>query len=234
MNIKSETAAQAIVAFTLPELWDKEAIKGQQDSIRGSIVALDVMIHQNAVQCLMHAEKHGDTSLMRRLLVDILDDKTGYRRQGLIAWMRAYSPMELKSDGTINLSGLANGIKRPFDVLTAAKTPFYLAKKFAEVALKPVYQQTLLSAMNTAIKKYRDAKANTNEDGTPIDADKPFLDLQHAKEVGEFIDDVSGKVVAISSLTDNRKAQREARTTLAQAKADLDASTVSEPAKQTA
>jgi hypothetical protein len=77
-------------------LLEKGAIKSDQDGIRVSLKDLDKRIHMNAVQCLLHAEKHGDTSLMRRLLVDIIDAKSGYRRQGIIAWMKEFSPTEYR------------------------------------------------------------------------------------------------------------------------------------------
>lgn len=93
----------AIVESKLPKLLSADEIKLDQDSIKKTLTALDQQIHLNAVQCLMHCEKHRDTSLMVRLLVEIIDgDTTGYRRQGLIAWMKYFSPMRL-SGKTLSL-----------------------------------------------------------------------------------------------------------------------------------
>lgn len=163
-----------------------DAIKAGQDRIRKSVMSLDMEVHANAVQCLMHAEKHGDTSLMTRLLMEILDDKTGYRRQGLIAWMRAFSPMELNGK-KITLTGMLDGKKRPFDIQKANDTPFYSAPRFAEREVKPIFQDTLLSKFDTMVREFEAAWANTMN-GKPIDPKKPFYDGIHSAQIIDFIE----------------------------------------------
>ena len=204
--------------YKLPELQSKEAIKTSQDAIKKSLTKLDMAIHNNAVQCLMHAEKHGDTSLMRRLLIDIVDTKTGYRRQGIIGWMRLYSPMELKGD-VINLSGtLPDGTRRPFKVEEADKTPFWHNKKLDEKLATPVYQDTILSPINKAIKSFREAVNNT-QDGKPIDASKPFYDGIHLDKVTAFFDGLETNVVDLARFKDQTKDVREAQRVLREANA---------------
>jgi len=170
-------------------LWTKEAIKADQDKIRSNLVSLDKAIHVNAVQCLLHAEKHGDTSLMRRLLIEVVDAKTGYRRQGLINWMRKHSPMELKGD-IINLSGTdAQGNKRPFKLDEADKKPFWTDSDNAERVVKPVYRDNVMSKVNSAIREFKAAIANT-VNGQPIDPTKPHFDGIHADKVVDFFEQV--------------------------------------------
>lgn len=160
-------------------------IKDDQDVIRKNLLNLDQSIHANAVQCMIHAETHGDTSLMRRLLVDIIDAKTGYRRQGLINWMRKFSPMELKQD-TINLSGTdGKGNKRPFLIEEANKTPFWTDRDNAEKVVKPVFQDTLLSPIMRAYKDIMAAAENTVK-GKPVDPSKPFYDGVQPDAVVDF------------------------------------------------
>lgn len=170
----------------VPAMLDVKVVKHHQDNIRHNLISLDANIHANAVQCLLHAEKHGDTSLMRRLLIDIVDAKSGYRRQGLIAWMRAYSPMELKGD-TINLSGMipgSDGVRRPFLIEEANRTPFSASDKFREVVLfKPIFKDGLTSKIERAMKEYKAAVDNTlivpGEKPKPKDPKKPFYDGIH-------------------------------------------------------
>jgi hypothetical protein len=211
----------------LPAIWPVDDIKKGQDTIKVNLTSIDGLIHENAVQCLMHAEKHGDTSLMRRLLVDIIDAKSGYRRQGIIAWMRTYTPMELKGD-TINLSGVdaATGKKRPWRVQEANANPFRSDRKFAEQA-KPIYRDTLLSKVNLMIKEYKAAKANT-KDGKPVDASKAYLDVLHADKLEEFMDGVESNVVNLSQYLDNTREVAKARENLAKAQLEM------EDAKQSA
>lgn len=200
-------------AYVLPDLMEKDAIKKGQDGIRKSLIKLDMAIHENAVQCLMHAEKHGDTSLFRRLLVEIVDAKSGYRRQGLIAWMRSYSPMELKGD-TINLSGtFPNGEKRPFRIEEADKNPFRADEKLKEGEIKPLFRETLLSKVNLAIKEGRAALANT-VNGKPVDASKPFYDGNHLDKVAETLDLIETNVISLSAFQDKTRDVRVAQKSL--------------------
>lgn len=168
-------------------LMDKETIKQGQDKIRKHIMSLDMDVHANAVQCLMHAEKHGDTSLMARLLVDILDEKTGYNRRGLIRWMRAFSPMELVGK-KITLTGLdADGKKRPFLLEKANNTPFYSTEELNQQSVKPIFQDTLLSKFDTMVREFEAAWSNT-QNGKAIDPNKPFYNGINGTKVLDFIE----------------------------------------------
>lgn len=186
-----------------------EAIKNGQDTIRKSLISLDQMVHDNAVQCLLHASQHGDASLMQRLLVDIIDSKSGYRQQGLIAWMRKHSPMELKGK-TVNLSGMITseaeqkamiakfpntdpalfvvGQKRPFLCEEANASPFRTDPD-AKEAVKPLFQAVLLSPINLAAGKFNAAIENT-VNGQPLDASKPYFAGKHGDKILDFFAEV--------------------------------------------
>lgn len=205
--------------LVLPALLSPEEIKLDQDSIKKTLTGLDQQIHLNAVQCLLHCEKHRDTSLMVRLLTEIIDgDTTGYRRQGLIAWMKYYTPMRLKGK-TIDMSGKvedkATGkfIEQPFNVEDAFKTPFWRLTREAPSILRPMYQQGVMGEINRAIKKFEDALANTKEDGTPIDKDKPFYKGKNAATIQQFAQEVKKLAVVIppDSTQDVDKAQQKQR-----------------------
>ncbi len=190
-------------------LLSSDAIKADQDGIRKTLIGLDAAIHANAVQCMRHCQVHGDTSLMTRLLVDIVDEKSGYRRQGLISWMRKHSPMELKGK-TINLTGMVEsdaqcklmiaafpntdpklfvvGERRPFLIQEASEAPFTTDSANKEI-VKPIYQSVLLSPIDAQIKKFRAAMENT-ANGAPIDPSKPFFDGKHGDKVLNFFEEV--------------------------------------------
>lgn len=187
-------------------IWTKDEIKSDQDKIRKGLLGLDQSIHANAVQCLMHAEKHGDASLFTRLLTEIIDAKTGYRRQGLVNWMRKFSPMELKGS-KIDLSGIMTeegkaslikqfttevdpkvlivGAKRPFLVDLANKTPFWTDQDNAERVAKRVFQTTALAKVDAMIREVLAAAENT-VNGQPVDPSKPFYDGTHLDTVVDF------------------------------------------------
>lgn len=207
-------------------LLSKEDIKKDQDHIRKSLVKLDMNVHNNAVQCLMHADKHGDTSLMRRLVIEVVSKDTGYRQQGLIAWMRAFSPMELVGD-VINLSGVDDkGNKRLFKIAEANETPFRDAPAFREAPIRAVYRDTLMSGINNSMKRYKAAKENTlMVDGKPtaIDQTKDFLDGIHLDKLDEFFGKIDSNVIELSQFGDNTAAVRKAQRDLAKSQAQQEA-----------
>ncbi len=234
-NMTKQVAIEGGLNVTVTlALLSKEEIKAGQDTIKANLTSLDKAIHDNAVQCLMHAEKHGDTSLMRRLLIDILDGKnTGYRVQGLINWMRKFSPMELKGKD-INLSGLMTaagieglakqfpdadraifgevGAKRPFLIEQANATFFWSDKDNDEKVAKPIYQETVLSPIHRAIKQIEDAAKNT-ANGKPIDATKPFYDGVQVDNVVSIVEAIKAKLAEMpkDSTLEVRRAQSRMR-----------------------
>jgi len=206
-------------------LLSSEVIKKDQDSIRVSLTKLDTAIHANAVQCLLHAEKHGDTSLMRRLLVDIVDAKSGYRRQGLIAWMRAFSPMELHGDN-IKLTGTIDGVPIPFNVDKANMTPFTdLASAKELVPMKPVFRDNLTSQLERSLKAYRTSIENTKIDNGkvigPVDAKKAFYDGIHLDKMDAAFDKIAQIIAEMNSFKDDTKDVRAARDVIAKANMTL-------------
>ena len=158
------------------ELWTSTKIFADQDEIRPVLVGLDDRIHINAVMCLRHGEKHGDTGPMKRLIVEIIGTKSGYRVQGLIKWMRTHSPMELVGDN-IKLTGVdpQTGERRPWQCEKAYLTPFRDAKGYEEIVEKPVFRDTLMSGIKRSIKAFHESVENTTKDGLPINPSKPFF-----------------------------------------------------------
>jgi hypothetical protein len=203
-------------------LLEKGAIKSDQDGIRVSLKDLDKRIHMNAVQCLLHAEKHGDTSLMRRLLVDIIDAKSGYRRQGIIAWMKEFSPMRLNID-VIKLDGMKDGQRQPFRCDLAAQTPFTeLASARELVPIRPIFRDGLTSKIERAIKEYKDAVANTEIvpgfGPRAKTAGKPFYNGNRMDQIEASFDKLTTIVQEITSWNDPTKDLYSAQQALAKAK----------------
>lgn len=203
------------------ELLGKDIIKKDQDGIRKSLVKLDMSIHANAVQCLLHAKENGDTSLMRRLLVDIIDAKSGYRRQGLIAWMREFSPMELHGD-VIKLTGMANGERKPFRIEEANKTAFTsLAGAREFVGERPVFRDNITSAVERAVKQYKAAVENTvvepGQPAKPKDPTKPFLSALHMDKLEDGFAKIEGIVNDLNAIPDATKEVYDAQQQLKKA-----------------
>jgi hypothetical protein len=209
----------------IPELLEKSVIKTDQDGIRRTLVKVDASIHANAVQCLLHAEKHGDTSLFRRLLIDIVEPSSGYRRQGLIAWMRRFSPLELHGD-VIKLTGTINGVPIPFDIETANRTPFTKIPEFAEmVAWRPMFKGGVVGKIERAMKEYKAAVENTVvENGHvvgPKDPKKPFYNGIHLDRMDTIFDKIEAATKEFETFADDTAEVAEARKARANADAFL-------------
>lgn len=231
MEPKIEGQAPVIqdeVKIILPALLEKDQIKANQDVIRTSLLSLDVLIHANVIQCYLHAEKHGDTSLMRRLLVDIIDDKSGYRRQGVIGHMKMFTPMELVGD-VIKLTGMLpdGATKRPWRIEEANKSPFTGITALRETVGKPVYRETLMSKINLAMKEWRNAKANTTQDeaghNVAIDKTKPFYNGIHMDAMDAFFSEVDQALVPLTSKPDQTLEVQKARDLARKANAEVEA-----------
>ena len=200
------------------ELLPKETIKSQQNDIRKSLLKIDAEIHSNAVQCMLHCERTGDTSLFRRLVVEIIDAKTGYRRQGLLAWMKEFSPMRLTKDN-INLSGMWGEIRQPFRVEEAARTPFWTMEKAKEmVQFQPIFKDNLTSRIEKAVKDYRAAIQNTlivpGQPPQPKDPTKPFYDGIHLDKMEKGFDAIEKIAAELLSFSDSTGDVHKARQAL--------------------
>lgn len=222
-----KTEAKVIPTFKLPHLLDAATIKSNQDTIKATLESLDGSVHDNAVQCLMHAEKHGDTSLMRRLLVETIGGKNGYRTQGLVAWMRTHSPMMLKGD-TINLSGTDDkGNKKPWLIEAAARTPFWLDNRFNEAVWKPVYRESLVAKPAAMLREYRKIMDNTViVDGKPQPKDPkvgylPITNKVLTDALDAFMKATESNIVELSKHKDPTKLIDDAQATLRRAENEM-------------
>lgn len=211
-------------ATVLPELWEAADIKADQNVIRSSLLDVDARVHMNAFMCLAHCAKHGDTGPMRRLLVDIIDAKTGYRRQGLIVWMKTWGPMRLDGDN-IKLTGMVDGIRQPFRLEKAFETPFWTMAGAREmVPFKPIFRDGLTSKLERAVKEYKDAMANTifeAGNARPKVAGKPFYNGNQADKVEASFDKVSAIIQELEAWNDPTKIIYTAQQTIAKANLEV-------------
>lgn len=223
-------------------IWEKQAIKDDQDGIKTVLGGLDLRVHANAIQCMIHAEIHGDTSLMRRLLVDTISEVTGYRRAGLINWMKKFTPMELKGKDNLDLSGtvtddfvkslmkqfpnlklakLNEGDKRPWLIEQANATPFWTDKDNAERVARPVFRDTILGKFDQGIREFEAAVNNTtvvSGKAAPIDATKPYYDGVQMDKAMEFFQSIKVNVTSFrTTIKDDTREVRTAQATLRKA-----------------
>jgi hypothetical protein len=203
-----------------------KAIKAHQATIKVRMMTLDADVHSNAIQCYLHAKEYGDTTPLQHLIIDCLGLKgSGYRVRALIAHMQRFTPCALYKD-VIRLTGNVNGVPIPWDIETAALTPFWTIPDFDEVlAFKPVYKDGVIAKIAKASKEYRDSVGNAKiVDGKvvgPIDPTKPFYDGIHLDKMDDIFDRVAKIVEEFETFNDDTAVRAKARKQKAEAEAVL-------------
>jgi hypothetical protein len=230
LQFKLSTDMDAVVRTTsvkgVPALLAKDVIKRAQNDIRYVLTRTDAVIHCIAIQCYLHAFTHGDTSLMRRLLVETFDKKSGFRLQGLIGHMRMFTPMELKGD-VIKLSGMDGDVRRAWRIEEANERPFWTIKELDEqVVERPVFRNGLVGKIQRIMKEYRSSIDNTLIDDNgkvvgPKDVSKPFFNGTHLDEVDAGFDEIEAIVSKLLARPDSTQEVHAARIALKKAELEL-------------
>jgi hypothetical protein len=123
--------------------------------VKATSAKLDNLVHATAVQCLCHAEAHGDVRLMGSLLEQI---GKGYRRKGLIVWVEMFSPVRVNGDGKIGLLKPEAKNYTPFKTDEAEAKPFWTLAEAEEQTKKPLTLEAL-KGMVAALEKKIDRAA---------------------------------------------------------------------------
>lgn len=123
---------------------------------------LDLDIHSTAIQCLLHAEKHGDPRKMDNLLKAL---GKAHRAEALKVWVGEFSPIAWNGDGVVGIHPKTSKKFKPFAVEAADATPFWELTE--EKASKPLTFEALKKIIAGLSKKVE--KAET--DGTVADGE---------------------------------------------------------------
>ena len=81
------------------------------------------LIHQTAVQTLLHAKEHGDATLADELVKSVKENLPGYVWQGLVKWYRTNSPIFWDAEGKVRLLKPDEKGYKAFDPETAEAKP---------------------------------------------------------------------------------------------------------------
>lgn len=116
-------------------------------SIKGRGAKLDTDIHSAAMACLFHADKHGDITLMNRLLLAM--PKSG-RRNALASWALAFGKFLLNDDAKARAeSPLVFNREGSTDMKGAAEKPFWDFRNVREGGTEWVFTDYIGSVMRT-------------------------------------------------------------------------------------
>lgn len=190
------------------KLASARAITGMVAAAVESVMRSTEAVHEAAVQSVAHIEKHGDWTNLKTLMVGL--KASGFRYQGVRIWIEAHSPIrfpaDTKADGgfTIRLLKPTEDGYTPYNIEALWTTPFTDFEPAKERVGTPVYAEDFVKGITGAKARFLRLVENTNSDGTPIDAKKPFYRGNVATML-TFL----GQLEALNAPTDGTKAADE-------------------------
>lgn len=105
----------------------------------------DALIHEAAVQCIAHAEKHGDVTLLDRLIKGV---GKSVRVEGLKVWTAEFTPIRWNGDGKVGMLKKGQNGYKPFDIAKAEATPFWALSAADERTAKPLTIEAMLRVVH--------------------------------------------------------------------------------------
>lgn len=157
-------------------------VQGMIIRVRNAGKKYDALVHETAIQCLMHAQEHGDVRLMDRL-VGALGRST--RKNGLVFWVETFSPIRWNGDAKIGLLKEDAKTYTPFNVEDADETPFWdLAP---EPPVKPFNLAELLKLIEGLDKRIDRAVDKGTFEGDEDEARELVARVQRAADSNEVV-----------------------------------------------
>jgi len=138
---------------TMVSIITKDAVKAAITSIQNRGKRFDKDVHKAAVQCMLHAEKHGDFTLADALYEAMPKSS---RAKSLVKWFEHFAPMLHQKSTAEGMKGKLVFKKNKhkgapkFDAEAANKTPFY--DKFAEAVPVLVDDESVEKRIQSLIK----------------------------------------------------------------------------------
>jgi hypothetical protein len=162
--------------FTLKQ---SKQIETQIKTVKTNGTKIDALIHETAVQCLAHAEAHGDVRLATRLIEAM--PKSG-RAEALKFWFSEFGPLVWVSQKETGKQFKMDqsDTKIPFNIEGAIETPFW------DLVPEPVVSKMSLEKLKKTIKQALDKAAKKAETGE-VDGDAfELLEYVHTVQAELF------------------------------------------------
>lgn len=149
-----------------------KTLDGRIDNVIKRSANLGLDIHNVAIECLKHAEEHGDPRKLDRLAKGL---HASCRPVALMEWAKKYSPITWNGDGEVKMIPVDNKKFVPFDIEAADLDPYWTP---AEVIAKPLTLEALkkmIATMEAKVKKAEEGKAQI-ADGENIVEMRAYVD----------------------------------------------------------
>lgn len=142
------------------KLMPLRAINGLILRVKNIGVKADALIHETGVQCLLHAEQHGDAMPFLRFTEAL---GKSVRRRGIIVWSETYSPIRINGDGKIGLMKADAKGFTAFNTDAANANPFWTLDAAAERTARPLSFEVLKGVLASYRRKIEAAKKGDNK-----------------------------------------------------------------------
>lgn len=145
---------------------DATAIRATIATIVTTAGALQTLIHETAIECLQHAQEHGDVTIIDALVKAL---PKGQRVESLIEWVQDYSPVRWNGAKEVGLLKKEAKAFTPFDIETAMTDPYYshTAEQRSKQKLSLEALQNIVAGLSTRIEKA--VENGTIKDGEDVD-----------------------------------------------------------------
>lgn len=130
-------------------------------AIKQSSAALANEIHDTAVQCLMHAEKHGDPRPMDNLARAL---GVKHRAESLKTWAMKFSPIRWNGDGKVGILPERAKAYTPYAIDDADAEPYWDTQQEAK-AKAPLTLEALQKIVDGMAKKVQKAAQSGEYEG---------------------------------------------------------------------
>lgn len=134
-----------------------KTLDGRIDNVIKRSKDLGADIHGVAVECLQHAEQHGDPRKLDRLVKGL---HASCRPVALMEWAKKFSPITWNGDGDVGIIKADAKTFKPFDIDGANAEPYWTP---AEVIKKPLTLEALKAMIAQMDKKVTNAEAGKAE-----------------------------------------------------------------------
>ena len=197
----------------LPTLLAANAIAKLNASAISSITASQDLLHNAAIQCLMHAEKHGDVTLMGSLIEGVRTvngAKAHAYLSGLTAWVRDYSPIYSKGKGNYGQRDKGDPLYKPYDLEKAAVNPFWAHEAMPVGKDNFTIADVIKLVTETPEKRLRSAMSKDGFDIPPAQLAKLWKALQASKDAFGRVMGADGEVKVNADLAEPKAAKAPA------------------------
>ena len=158
MAKKAQVAAAAVLV-----LLDGKKIDDKIASIARRSANLDADIHAAGLQCILHAQAHGDPRKADNLFKAL---GKAHRAEALKVWFSTFSPIVWNGDKQVGMNKVGAKAFVPFDIEAADANPFWTPK---ETVTKPLTLAALKAMIASMEKKVDNAeKGGTIAEGENV------------------------------------------------------------------